>query len=114
MGAPGDSAPHGGQLQAPRTCQERDLLEAAGGSGLGTLERSVKAGGAGQTGAWWGAGWEKDRESGGTEEGLGAGLGRGRGRPRLKAAGRAGGERRASERASNREPESRARAGRAR
>lgn len=57
---------------------------------MGTLERSVKAGGAGQIGAWWGAGWEKDRESGGTEEGLGAGLGRGRGRPRLKAAGRAG------------------------
>lgn len=53
MGAPGDSAPHCGQLQALRTCQERDLLEAAGGAGLGTLGRSGKAGGAGQIGAGW-------------------------------------------------------------
>lgn len=85
------------------------LLEALGWEpwrGPAKREVQAKLGG--------GGGGEEDPESGGTEEGLGAGQGRGRGRPGLKAAGRAGRERRASERASKREPEPRARAGRAR
>lgn len=87
MGAPGDSAPHGGQLQALRTCQELDLLKAAGDAGLGKREVQAKLG------------REEDRESGGTEEGLGAGRGRGAGQAAIES-GRAGGRRAQSQRES--------------
>lgn len=100
MGAPGDSAPHGGQLQALRICQEQDLPEAAGGTRLGAPEtrgpakREVQA----ELGRWGGGEGTGlgVRWNGG---GAGGGPGPGAGQAAIES-GRAGGRRAQSQRES--------------